>query len=153
MSTQPNADRILALDLGRRRIGLAVSDELSLTAQGLPTLERTNNLADIAALAKLAAEHSVGRFLVGKPIHMSGDEGRQAVWVRQFAGNLEARTGVPVTLWDERLTTVEAQRVLRQSGVSIEKRGRAIDRLAAVLLLQNYLDHRAFAIREERSAP
>jgi putative Holliday junction resolvase len=71
---------------------------------------------------------------------MSGREGRQAEWVRQFAEALSARTGVPVKMWDERLTTVEAGRVLRSSGISIQKRARAVDRLSAVLLLQNYLD-------------
>ena len=132
--------RILALDVGKRRIGVAISDELGLTAQGLETLERTNNREDYAALARLAAERCVSMFLIGNPVNMSGREGRQAEWVRQFAEALSARTGVPVKMWDERLTTVEAGRVLRSSGISIQKRARAGDRLSAVLLLQNYLD-------------
>jgi putative Holliday junction resolvase len=132
--------RILALDVGKRRIGVAISDELGLTAQGLETLERTNNREDYAALARLAAERCVSMFLIGNPVNMSGREGRQAEWVRQFAEALSARTGVPVKMWDERLTTVEAGRVLRSSGISIQKRARAVDRLSAVLLLQNYLD-------------
>jgi putative holliday junction resolvase len=132
--------RILALDVGKRRIGLAISDELGLTAQGLHTLERKNNREDYLALARLAAEKGVTLFLVGHPIQMNGREGRQSEWVRQFAGTLGERTGVPVQLWDERLTTAEASRVLRSSGISIEKRARAVDRLSAVLLLQNYLD-------------
>ena len=141
--------RVLALDVGKRRIGLALSDELGLTAQGLPTLERTNNRQDYAALARLAAEKSVSLFLVGYPVSMSGRQGGQAEWVRQFAAGLEQRTGIAVKLWDERLTTVEAQRVLRQSGMSIEKRGRAVDRLAAVLLLQSYLDALAYQRQQE----
>ena len=141
--TEPKQGRVLALDVGRRRIGLALSDELGLTAQGLPTLARTNKREDLAALARLAAEKGVTLILVGHPLHMSGEEGRQAEWVREFAEGLARHTGLPFELRDERLTTVEAERVLRASGVSIEKRARAVDRLAAVLLLQGYLDARA----------
>ncbi len=83
--------------------------------------------------------------LVGNPVNMSGHEGRQAEWVRHFAEGLGARSGLPVKMWDERLTSVEAGRVLRQSGVSIEKRARAVDRLSAVILLQSYLDSLALA--------
>ncbi len=137
---EPQAGRILALDVGKRRIGVAVSDPLGLTAQGLETLERTNIRQDLAALAKLAAEWEISLVLIGNPVNMSGREGRQAEWVRRFAEDLQARTGLGTKLWDERLTTVEAGRVLRQSGISIEKRARAVDRLSAVLLLQSYLD-------------
>ena len=144
MSTQIKG-RILALDLGKRRIGIAASDPLQITAQGLPTLERTNIRGDLAYFEALVAEKGVTLILLGNPIHMSGREGRQAEYVKDFARKLEARTGVAVKLWDERLTTVEAQRVLRQSGASIQKRARAVDRLAAVILLENYLDSLAFA--------
>lgn len=133
------AGRILALDLGKRRIGLALSDELRLTAQGIDTLERTNIREDLAALSALAADRQVSEFLVGLPLHMSGDEGRQSGYARDFARRLSERTGIPVMFWDERLTTVEAQRVLRSSGIGIEKRARAVDRLAAVILLESYL--------------
>src|ERR1051325_4832541 len=132
--------RILALDVGRKRIGLALSDPLGITAQGLPNLVRKNKRADLAQMARIAADHGVALFLVGDPLHMSGDAGRQAEWVRQFADDLAAHTGIAVRLWDERLTTVEASRVLRESGISIEKRARAVDRLSAVILLQSYLD-------------
>ncbi len=132
--------RILALDVGRRRIGIAVSDPLGITAQGLPNLERTRKRDDLDALARLAAEHQAGLILVGNPINMSGSEGRQSAWVREFAEAVERRTGIPVKLWDERLTTVEASRVLRASGIGIEKRAAAVDRLSAVILLQSYLD-------------
>lgn len=126
---------------------MAISDELMLTAQGLDTIERRNNREDYAVLRALAAEKHAGLILIGNPIQMSGEEGRQAQWVRQFADALATQTRLPVQLWDERLTTVEAGRVLRQSGISIEKRARAIDRLSAVVLLQNYLD--TMAIRKE----
>jgi putative holliday junction resolvase len=143
--TRQISGRILALDLGKRRIGLALSDPLGLTAQGLPTLERKNNRTDFAALTRIAGRYEVTAFLMGHPLNMSGDAGRQAEWAREFAEELERRTGLPVTLWDERLTSVEAGRVLRGSGISIEKRAQAVDRLAAVLLLQNYLDAMAFS--------
>jgi putative Holliday junction resolvase len=132
--------RILALDLGKRRIGLAISDPLGISAQGLPNLERTNKRTDLAALATLVRERGVGKILMGNPINMGGREGRQSGWVRDFAAALEQSTGLPVEFWDERLTTVEAHRVLRSSGISIAKRAAAIDRLSAVILLQSYLD-------------
>jgi len=132
--------RVLALDLGKRRIGLAISDGLGITAQGLQTLERTNIREDIDALATLAREREVALFLLGRPLHMSGAEGRQTAWVDDFARRLRSATGLPVDFHDERLTSVEAGRVLRSSGISIEKRARAVDRLAAVILLQSWLD-------------
>jgi putative Holliday junction resolvase len=132
--------RVLALDLGKRRIGLAISDELGITAQGLETLQRTKLREDLSVLADLISEKNVGLILMGNPIHMSGREGRQAEYTRDFADRLKERTGLPVVYWDERLTSVEAGRVLRDSGISIEKRARAVDRLSAVILLASYLD-------------
>ena len=132
--------RILALDLGKRRIGLAISDPLRITAQGLPNLVRTRIRDDFAALEELIRVREVGMILMGNPINMGGKEGRQSGWVREFAETLTRRTRLPVKLWDERLTTVEAGRVLRSSGISIEKRAAAVDRLSAVILLQSYLD-------------
>ncbi len=132
--------RILALDLGKKRIGLALSDPLGITAQGLPTLERINIRQDLAALAALASELGVTLLLMGNPIHMSGIEGRQAAYVHEFAERLAAHTGIPLKYWDERLTTVEAHRVLRSSGIGIGKRAKAIDKLSAVILLESYLD-------------
>jgi putative Holliday junction resolvase len=132
--------RVLALDLGKKRIGLALSDELGLTAQGLETLQRTNIREDLARLAQLAAEKNVSLILMGNPLHMSGREGRQTEYARDFGERLGAASGIPVKFWDERLTTVAAQRVLRESGISIEKRAKAVDRLAAVILLESYLD-------------
>lgn len=138
---EERSERVLALDLGRRRIGLAVSDPLGITAQGLPTLERRNRRADMEALKQLVEHNNVGVILLGKPLHMSGRAGAAAAWAEAFAEQLRRHLGRQVVMWDERLTTTEAQRVLRQSGVSIEKRAAAIDRLAAVILLQSYLDH------------
>lgn len=135
--------RVLALDFGQRRIGLAVSDPLGLTAQGLPTLERKNKRSDFGALRKLADEYEAAVLLVGHPLNMSGAAGPQAQNAQEFARELERQTGRNVVLWDERLTTREAQRVLVESGVSQKKRSAAIDRLSAVLLLQSYLDQKS----------
>jgi putative holliday junction resolvase len=132
--------RILALDLGKRRIGLAISDPLGITAQGLPNLVRTNKRTDLAALSKLVSDREVRLILMGNPINMGGAEGRQSGWVREFAAAIEKEMSLPVKLWDERLTTVQAGRVLRESGISIAKRAAAVDRLSAVILLQSYLD-------------
>jgi putative holliday junction resolvase len=133
--------RILALDVGKKRIGLAVSDELGWTAQGLETLERTRIREDLAKLKKLAEQWSVQTLLVGQPLHMSGEESRQSEYTREFAGRLKEYLSLPVIFWDERLTSVEAERVLRESGTSLEKRKKAVDRLAAVLLLESYLGY------------
>jgi len=131
--------RVLALDLGRKRIGLALSDELGITAQGLPTLQRTTIREDLRHLSQLIQQNSVTVVVLGLPLHLSGSEGRQAAWVREFGERLFAQTGVPIRFWDERLTTVEANRVLKQSGVSLQKRIRAVDKLSAVILLESYL--------------
>jgi len=100
---------------------------------------------DVSRLSELAAGRGVTLILIGNPLRMSGSEGAQSAWVREFAQKLESRLGLTVQLWDERLTTVEAERVLRQSGISLEKRKRAVDRLAAVILLQSYLESIAAA--------
>jgi putative Holliday junction resolvase len=140
MELTPAKTRILALDLGKRRIGLAISDPLSITAQGLPNLVRINKRTDLDALGRLAEEREVGLILMGNPVNMGGLEGRQSGWVREFGEALGRRAGLPVRYWDERLTSVEAGRVLRASGISIEKRAAAVDRLSAMILLQSYLD-------------
>lgn len=137
--------RVLGLDVGARRIGLAVSDELGITAQGLATLERVNRHRDLEYFRSLAREYSVERWLLGLPRHMSGDEGRQAEHVRRWGTALEHYTRIPVEYWDERLTTVEATRVLRLANSSLAQRRRAVDKLSAVILLQSYLDARANA--------
>ena len=139
--------RILALDVGRRRIGLAISDPLGFTAQGLETLQRVNNRQDYDRLAHLAREKEVTLFVVGLPLHMSGDESRQAGYVREFADRLQRETDIPIAFWDERLTTVEAHRVLTAGGLNLEKRKKAVDRMAAVLLLENFLMARSSGAR------
>ena len=132
--------RVLALDLGRKRIGLALSDELGLTAQGLETLDRTGRRNDIEVLRKLIAEKRVTSILMGDPLHMSGEQSRQGDYTREFASELERKTGLPIRFWDERWTSKEAERVLRGSGVANGMRKPTIDKLSAVILLQSYLD-------------
>lgn len=137
--------RVLALDVGQRRIGLAVSDGLGITAQGLPTLERRGLGQDLDALARLASEQGAALVLIGLPRHLSGTEGRQAEAVRRFGERLGRHTRLPVAYWDERLTTVEAARVLEAAESSLRASRRAIDRLSAVILLQSFLDAHAAA--------
>lgn len=135
--------RILAIDFGMKRMGLAVSDPLGITAQGLPTLQRTRLEEDLRHIQKLAEEYSAERVILGNPLAHSGNETAMSRRVAKFAEKLRPRLHCPVELWDERLTSVEANRMLRESGMGIQKRQRAADRVAAVLLLQNYLDYRA----------
>jgi putative Holliday junction resolvase len=132
--------RVLALDLGRKRIGMAVSDELGITAQGLDTLEREGRRDDIEKLRRITVEKNVRLILVGDPIHMSGEQSRQSDYTREFAKELEYKTGLPIRFWDERWSSREAERTLRGSGIANDRRKPTIDKLSAVLLLQSYLD-------------
>lgn len=136
--------RVLALDLGKRRIGIAVSDELGFTAQGLPTLNATNKRTDLAELARIARDRGVSLILVGYPLNMSGEAGPQAEWVKEYASVLELYTGLPVKLWDERLTSAAASRLLRESNARPDRKSGTVDRMAAVILLQSYLDSLSF---------
>ena len=131
---------MLALDWGEKHVGLAISDPLGLTAQGLPTMSRRNRQKDQNFLKSLALRHSVSLILMGNPLQMNGEEGIQAGKVRLVAGQIEEHLRIPVRLWDERLTSVEANRFMQDAGVSSRKRGQSVDRMAAVLLLQNFLD-------------
>ncbi|HLH03546.1 MAG TPA: Holliday junction resolvase RuvX [Bryobacteraceae bacterium] len=133
--------RILALDVGKKRIGLAVSDALRITAQGLETFQRTRIRDDLRQLKEMVNQSGIGLLLVGKPLHMSGDESRQSEYTREFADRLSAETGVPVVYWDERLTSMEAERLLKHAGATLEDRKRVVDRMAATLLLESYLGY------------
>ena len=135
--------RILAIDFGTRRLGLAVSDPLGVVAQGLPTLERTALAGDLAAIARLMAEYEVREVIVGQPLSKNGEENQMSRRAAAFAEKLRQRAGCAVKLWDERLTSAEANRVLRDAGIGLDKRRRAVDRVAATLMLQNYLDWRS----------
>ena len=135
----PLPRRVLALDVGSKRIGVAVSDALGITAQGLETIQRQNKRRDWEALGAVLAKYEVAEIVVGLPLRLSGAEGTQSGKMRLFAEDLKAQFGLPVHLWDERWTSTEANRLLRETNLSIEKRGKAVDRMAAVLILQSWL--------------
>lgn len=137
------AGRVLGLDVGNRRIGIAISDPLGITAQGLDTLQRKNKRHDFEQLGNVIRRYGVKEIVVGLPLRMSGAEGTQSEKMRVFAEKLHQKFGVPVHLWDERLTSAEANRFLRQTELSIAKRGKAVDRMAAVLILQGWMAQRA----------
>jgi len=140
--------RLLGLDYGGRRIGVAVSDELGMTAQGVATLVRKNREVDLAAIAELVERHGIERIVVGYPIRLDGNEGIQCEKVNRFIRRLEARLSLPVVRWDETLSTKEAEGLLRERGIRPGKRRALIDRVAASLILQGYLD----ASSRERNA-
>ncbi len=122
---------------------MAVSDPLGITAQGLETLHRKNKKFDLAHLHRVIREYAVQEIVVGLPLRMSGIEGAQAEKIHAFAEDLRKHFKLPVHLWDERLTSAEANRLLRATALSIEKRGQAVDRMAAILILQGWMENRA----------
>ena len=130
------------MDVGARRIGLAVSDPLGITAQGLDTIQRQNKRGDFAQLERVIREHQVGEIVMGLPLHMSGAEGIQAEKMQAFAEEIRRRFKLPVHLWDERLTSAQANRLLRETEMSIKRRGAVVDQMAAVLILQSWMDAR-----------
>jgi putative Holliday junction resolvase len=129
--------------VGSRRIGVAVSDPLGITAQGLDTIHRQNKRRDWEALRQVIEKYDVAEIVVGLPLRLTGAEGTQSEKMRLFADDLKKHFGLPVNLWDERWTSVEANRLLRETNLSIEKRGKAVDRMAAILILQSWLEARA----------
>lgn len=133
---------MLGLDVGSKTIGMAVSDLLGITAQGLPTYRRQNKRLDFEALERVIREYEVGEIVVGYPLRLSGAVGTASEKMSIFAEELRKKFGLPVHLWDERLTSAEANRVLRDSEMSIKRRGEVVDRLAAVLILQSWMDSR-----------
>jgi putative Holliday junction resolvase len=139
---RPQHVRIMAIDFGSRRIGLAVTDELGMTAQGLPTLHRTNKRNDFDHLRRTIKQYRVGEIVMGLPLRMNGDTGIQSDKVEVFAEELRTKFKLPVYLFDERLTSVEANRVLSQTEMSGRRRTEVVDQLAAVLILQAFLEFR-----------
>jgi putative pre-16S rRNA nuclease len=135
--------RILAIDYGSRRMGLAVSDALGITAQGLETLQRKNRRSDFARLERVIRENQIREIVLGYPLRMSGQEGTQSQKVAEFAEELRRKFELPVHLWDERLTSAEANRLLREADLSIQRRAQAVDRMAATLILQSFMQARS----------
>lgn len=135
--------------MGDRRIGIAISDDLGLTAQGLPTLERRNIRSDMASLQTLIATYQVDEIVIGMPRNMDGTYGERAATTEHFIERLEQTCHLPCMRWDERLTTRQAERVLREAQQHRRKRTAVRDRIAAQLILQSYLDYqRARALRQ-----
>jgi putative Holliday junction resolvase len=139
-ATSASVRRVLGLDVGSKRIGIAVSDPLGITAQGLETLQRQNKRLDFEKLAKVAHQYEVGEVVVGFPLRMSGAEGVQAEKMQRFAEELRERLRLPVHLWDERLSSAEANRLLRETDMSILRRRQVVDQMAAVLILQSWME-------------
>lgn len=132
--------RIAGLDVGEKRIGVALSDELGLTAQGLEVITRRRPDDTFARLGEIVAQYGVQRWVVGLPRNMNGTYGPSAEMARTFAEALTERTQLPVEFWDERLTTAAAQRTLLEADVSRKKRKQVVDKIAAAYILQGYLD-------------
>jgi putative holliday junction resolvase len=134
--------RYLGLDLGRATIGLALADDVLRMARALETVRRSTEAADLAALKRVASDYEVTRAILGLPLNMDGSEGASARLVRAFAPKVEAALGVPVELFDERLSTFEAEQRLRERGVSAREGRSVIDAEAAAVILQGWLDAR-----------
>lgn len=137
--------RIMALDVGSRTIGIACSDALLMTAQGIETIRRTSLENDFNRLRELISEYEVHELVVGMPKNMNGTKGDRAEKTEEFVGKMKAVIDLPVTFWDERLSTVMAERQLIAADVSRKKRKGVIDKMAAVVILQGYLDRLQFS--------
>jgi putative holliday junction resolvase len=133
--------RVMGLDVGDKTIGIAISDALLLTAQSRPTLRRKDLRSDIEFLRQLAAENEVHQIVMGQPLHMDGRESTQSQKVARFAEELKKALDLPVTFWDERLTSFEAEQHLEQMGLNWRQRREQVDKIAAMIILQNYLDN------------
>ncbi|HWE85021.1 MAG TPA: Holliday junction resolvase RuvX [Terracidiphilus sp.] len=141
-----SVERFLGLDVGSKRIGVAVSDELGLTAQPVMTLEtRRNRRDDLRSIARLARKYEVAGIVVGRPLHLSGESSPRATKTERFAIELGELSGLPIHLWDERLTTHEAHQLLYEAGRKRQEHKDVVDQVAATLILQSFLDHRRTA--------
>ena len=133
--------RFLGLDIGSKRIGLALSDELGIIAQGLPTLNRTTPKNDIRKLLEIASQHKVEKIVIGLPKNLNGTLGKSAEQVLAFIQEMKVKTAIPVDVWDERFSTVAVTRTLVSANVSRRRRKEVVDKLAAVYILQGFLDN------------
>lgn len=132
--------RIIGLDLGEKTIGVALSDPTGLIARGVEVIKRQTMEEDVKRLLALLQEYEVEKIVLGLPLNMNNTEGPGAKMVREFGRKLTSKTTVPVVFWDERLTTVAAEKLLLEADMSRAKRKKVIDKMAAVFILQNYLD-------------
>lgn len=143
--------RILGLDVGKKSIGVAISDELRITAQGLKTIRRNPKGDEFEHLLTLVSQYQVEEIVVGLPLNMNGSLGKQAEFVLSWIEELKRRVNLPVVTWDERLSTVEAGRTLLEADLSRRRRKRVVDKVASVLILQGYLQH--LRRREDEAPP
>ena len=134
--------RIMALDVGEATLGVAISDELGITAQPITTLERRGIKRDLRAIVELVSRHEIGTIVVGLPLRLSGVIGTSATAALEFADCVRARVNLPVIAWDERYSTMQAERVLLEGDASRSKRREVINQIAAAIILQSYLDSR-----------
>ena len=144
--------RIMGLDFGSKTVGVAVSDSLLLTAQGVEIIRRKdeNKLRQtLARIEELIVEYEVGEIVLGLPKNMNATEGVRVELTNEFKEKLERRTGLPVTMWDERLTTVAADKIMMEAGVRRENRKDYVDKIAATLILQGYLDRKSMKVEHE----
>jgi putative holliday junction resolvase len=132
--------RIMGLDVGSRTIGVAISDELGITAQGLKTISRKSSQDDLEELTRIIHQFEVEKLVVGLPRNMDGTLGKQAEIIFKWIKSVQARLSLPIVTWDERLSTVGATKILLEADLSRKKRKGVIDKIAAVLILQGYLD-------------
>ena len=133
--------RILGIDYGSKRIGLSVCDELGFTAQGLTTITRKNKKKDMEEISSFVEKYNVEKIVIGFPVRLDGTEGIQCEKVNRFAGILEKMFSIPVIKWDESLSTKEAETILIEANMSRKKRKKVVDKLAATIILQGYLDY------------
>jgi len=130
----------MALDLGEKRIGVALSDPSRMIAAGYGAIKRTSRQSDFRKIGNIAKENNVDLIIVGLPVPLSGQEGTRAAWARDYAASLSSTLGIPFRLWDEALTTVDAEASLRARGYNAKRRREIVDSVAAAFILQSYLD-------------
>ncbi len=136
--------RILGIDPGEKRMGVAISDPLGITAQGLETIQRISKEEDIKKITELIERYKVEKIIMGLPIHMDGTQGKQAKQAKKFANLIKKQVQIPIEFWDERLSTVQAQKSFLQANVHWKKAKHSVDRISAQIILQGYLDSLRF---------
>jgi putative Holliday junction resolvase len=145
--------RILGIDYGERRIGLAVSDEMEIAARGISVIERKSRKADLEAIANAVSACGAGAIVVGYPLRLDGSAGIQCEKVDRFMETLRERFPLPVIAWDETLSTKEAEELMREKGVARKRKRATVDRIAAAVILQNYLNRKARLRQEDSREP
>lgn len=134
--------RIMGLDVGDRKIGVAISDELNITAQGLEVIERYDDEHVIKRFSELIEKYEVDKIIIGLPKNMNGTLGPQSEKVKALGNEIEERLNIKIEYWDERLSTIAAEKTLIKADMSRKKRKKIIDKVAAIIILQNYLDYK-----------